>query len=334
MELFRITAMFLVVLFHISGEIEQLEKPSCADELSLLYSINLLVTSVTFVCVDMFVLLSGWFGINSNLKRIKSLIFQVLFYSVSLYLLMLMLNNDITCSWHFLLSATGRTLFFYNYWFIPAYLMLCILAPILNAYIKQCSERQYLATVIAILIMQSIYGWLGPEAGYKEGTSPVSFIILYLLGGYLRQYAMRIKRLSKTTLMACYVTFTIVSWLIAMTGLITGNQLIEHISWQFSSPLTIAAASCLLLYFSKLQMGYNKQINWIAASSFAVFLIHCFPLFYYHVFKNAVVAIYQSLPLPVSLLALLLFAVLLFMASVLIDQIRIYLSKKIIGSPR
>ena len=322
--------MLLVVLFHISGEIEQLEKPSCADELSLNYSINLLVTSATFVCVDMFVLLSGWFSINSNLKRIKSLIFQVLFYSVSLYLLMLIFNNDITCSWPFLLSATGRTLFFYNYWFVPAYLMLCILAPILNAYIKQCSERQYLTTVIAILVMQSIYGWLGPEAGYKEGTSPLSFVILYLLGGYLRQYATRLKSLSKTTLMACYVVFTILNWLIGIMAVVTGHQLIEHISWQFSSPLTIAAASCLLLFFSKLNMGYNKQINWIAASSFAVFLIHCFPLFYYNVFKNTVVSIYQSLPMPVSLLAQLLFAVLLFMASVFIDQIRIYLSKKII----
>lgn len=66
MELYRIVAMFMVIFFHVFGEIDILNNELFSNKFELKYYINLLFTSATFICVDMFVLLSGWYGINTK----------------------------------------------------------------------------------------------------------------------------------------------------------------------------------------------------------------------------------------------------------------------------
>lgn len=60
MELYRIVAMLLVMLFHVFGKIDKIGDKLFPDTMETTHVVNLLFTSATFVCVDMFVLLSGW----------------------------------------------------------------------------------------------------------------------------------------------------------------------------------------------------------------------------------------------------------------------------------
>lgn len=41
-----------------------------------------LTESISIVCVNVFVLISGWFGIKANFKRLAAFIFQILFVSL------------------------------------------------------------------------------------------------------------------------------------------------------------------------------------------------------------------------------------------------------------
>lgn len=340
MELYRIVAMLLVMLFHVFGEVDQMGNQLFPDSLEPYHVINLLLTSATFVCVDMFVLLSGWYGINTRWSKVKAFIFQVLFYSVSIYLIMLLCCPGIQFSWNFLIHVFILD----DYWFVPVYLMLYLFAPAINPFIKKSSNKEFLTLLLSVFIMQCIYGWLNyRESGYMEGCSPISFLILYLLGAYLRRIESAtstessnislIKNLSKKQLFLCYSSLITFNWIIAVIAKHFHHELLLQIAWQFSSPIIIIAAACLLLLFSKINIGYNKTINWIAASSFAAFLIHCFPLFYEEVYSKTVVSIASSLPYAAALPLLLLLVLVFYAVSILIDQARIYIYRKISSTP-
>ena len=118
MELYRIIAMLMVILLHVFGEYNIIYKQYHTPE----HIINILLTCTTFVCVDMFVLLSGWYGINTRWEKIKAFIFQVLFYSIALYIVILTFFDTESFSWRFF----THIFIFDSYWFIPSYLILYV----------------------------------------------------------------------------------------------------------------------------------------------------------------------------------------------------------------
>ena len=80
MELLRIIAMLLVMIVH--ADFRALSCPSTLD--TNLYPdssfLRFFVESVSIICVNVFVLLSGWFGIRLKKERLLELGFQVLFF--------------------------------------------------------------------------------------------------------------------------------------------------------------------------------------------------------------------------------------------------------------
>ena len=330
MELYRIIAMLCVILFHMFGEVDLIGNSLFPDTLKPVYAVNMLFTSVTFVCVDMFILLSGWYGINTRWSKIKAFLFQVLFYSAVIYGIMLLCCPSVQFSWNFLIHIFLLD----NYWFIPVYLMLYLFAPAINPFIKKSSDKEFLTLLLAVFFMQTVYGWLNlREEGYMSGCSPISFLILYLIGAYMRRIAPKTSHISKKTLCFAYIGFITIHWIIALLAKYLQSDTLTDVVWQFSSPLIILASACLLLFFSKVSISYNKTINWIAASCFAVFLIHCFPPFYKHVFSYIVRQIAVSFTYPVALPLLLLFVLVLYAACILTDQVRIYIYRKISSTP-
>lgn len=330
MELYRIVAMLCVILFHMFGEVDLIGNKLYPDTLESVYTVNLLFSSATFVCVDMFVLLSGWYGINTRWSKLKAFIFQVLFYSVAIYAIMLLCCPSEQFSWNFLIHVFLLD----NYWFIPVYLMLYLFAPAINPFIRKSSDREFLTLLLAVFTMQTVYGWLNlREEGYMSGCSPISFLILYLSGAYLHRIAPKIIHISKKTLFCAYSGLIALHWIVALLAIHLHNTILVDIVWQFSSPLIILASACLLLLFSKISISYNKTINWIAASSFAVFLVHCFPPFYKHVFSYVINQIATSFSYPIALTLLLLFVLALYAGCILIDQLRLYIYKKISLTP-
>ena len=96
--------------------------------------------------------------------------------------------------------------------------------------------------------------------------------------------------------------------------------------YKFSSLFTISLAVLIVLFFYHVRLK-SKIVNWIAASSFAVFLVHCFPYFnseIYHTFIKYFYLHYDGM-LFAGLTALFIIAI--YAGSILIDQLRIALWK-------
>lgn len=89
----------------------------------------------------------------------------------------------------------------------------------------------------------------------------------------------------------------------------------------YLNPITIIEAAFLFQFFRKLNVGSLSLVNFFAGSAFAAFLIHC------NEFAGpAYSKIYQSLhQYDYALVYVLVFILMVFIFSVLIDKIRIML---------
>lgn len=116
-ELLRIIAMFMVMMLHVN--FLALGKPSVEDAGSapLATFTRILFEVMSVGSVDLFVLISGWFGIKANRKSLFTFIFQVVFVIYSVSIVCLLLNKDNSLGGGKIVEIiTCRS------WFVQAYL--------------------------------------------------------------------------------------------------------------------------------------------------------------------------------------------------------------------
>lgn len=96
------------------------------------------------------------------------------------------------------------------------------------------------------------------------------------------------------------------------------------LDYSYNSPSIILQAMFLFLVFGRIQLQ-SRFVNWCAASCLSIFLIHMHPAIknigYYHFTESL-----YALPFLEYAGILILLVAGIFMGSILIDKIRIYLS--------
>ena len=314
-ELLRIVAMMLVMLVHANylslGNVSQCELQSTP----VTGFVRIFCEQLSIVSVNLFVLLSGWFGIRPTLKKFASLIFQIFFIGLATIHICRLAGVEV--------SSKSFSDFLYlgaSYWFVPAYLVLFCLAPVLNAYCAHAEKRDFRWVLISFFVMESLFGWLAYDyAHFEKGYSAISFVGLYLLSQYIRRHGDRLRSLKWWQTLLCYLLFTIVPALIAFVGIYTKNK--ELGATAYSSMFVIAASVSLLLLFEKLHFQ-SKVINWLASSAFAIYLVHQAPgmtKVYCNFFNEAYQSMNGWLFIPFAILATTLLGV----VSILFDKVRI-----------
>ena len=140
MELLRILAMFLVLVVH--ANFKSIGIPTEWDFVNnfTLSFCRVYVESVAIVCVNVFVLISGWFCINPNFKRFCELLFQILFISATVNIILVVFGISETYN----VKDWIKSLYSDSYWFIPSYLILYTFTPVLNAFAKNSSKKDFL----------------------------------------------------------------------------------------------------------------------------------------------------------------------------------------------
>ena len=322
MELLRIVAMFLVLVVH--ADFFSLGIPTYEESIQdVLPTISrFFFQSLSICCVDVFVLISGWFGIRPNLKSFLSFIFQCLFFLCGIYFVCLISGyTSFSCSG--VLECFVMTK---HNWFIKSYIFLYILAPILNSFVKYTSEKELRHTLIAFYAFQTIFGWgTSSVSFFVNGYSTTSFIGLYLLARYIKLYNPCVARIKKTQNLLLFVAIVVVLTLVAyLLCRFNVSKLIPSLYtkiYSYINPLVILSALFLLLYFSKLNI-HNTGINKIAASCFAVFLLHqnanLIPWY-----KNCVLFCYNSFCGLRCLLLISAYLVSVFFFAIIVDRIRL-----------
>lgn len=313
-EILRIIAMFMVVALHFN--FYSLGEPKLIDFES--NPINAWTRTgfefVSIVAVNVFVLISGWFGIKTSLKGFLNFAFQCVFFSF----LIALVNFGIGIE---KISIKSVVAILYitpvHYWFIKAYIGLYIISPVLNKYLESVSKNDLRKLLIAFFLFQTIYGWTKSAEFIQQGYSVFSFIGLYLLARFGRKHLTHYSNMGLLIfLMAIVINSTLYYILNAHNH---GPMITSYVN-----PLVIAGALGLLLYFNSLKIKFNKTINKIAKSAFAIYLLHgSLSLAKDLSFKESVYLIYNHFGGANCLLVMFGAIILIFIISILIDQFRI-----------
>ena len=307
--------MMMILACHANGYINEVDLVGAPGAL------RLLINQYFLVCVNVFVMISGWFGIKATWKGAGKLLFQVLYITLLCIAVSLILGLPVS----FRRDIFPNLLFGSGYWFVVAYLILYAISPILNSFIEHASQKEYRNVLIAWMIVEFVYGFLLDTGHFAYGFSPLSFIGLYLLARYARLYPCKLFSLSIGQDFLIYAGISLLSAI----GFWFGYKWFGmgfHLN-HYDSPLAIIASLYFLLAFSKMRFQ-NKVINWLASSAFAIYLIHTNSLVYPHYVDGAHHILFNNNP-GISAILLSGYILIIALICIVLDKPRVLLWKKL-----
>lgn len=311
-ELLRLLAMLMVLNLHSFHGYD--------SGIGLFKFIDFFRESSSICAVDVFILISGYFGIHWKVKSFFNLFFQVLFYSFGIY---------IVCCWLGVVSfnkidfikCAGAT---FNSWvFIARYFALYFISPCLNSFAEKTSSRSLFLFIFIYFIAENFIF-------YDRGVS--NFFLMYLIGRFLKKanavHTMKIR------VVQCYWIVTLIITIFAYLLNVLMNydavkMTTSFIAYSYSAPLVILQAISIFIFFGHLKIN-SKLINWLAASCLSIFLIHMHPavvssnISYFSFTKDL-----YGLPIINHIFILFLLFICVFFGSIIIDKFRIFISRHV-----
>lgn len=319
-ELLRIVAMFLVLVVH--SDFFSLSAPTSVEIANspLQSYIRIFIESFSIVCVNVFVMISGWFGIRPRLKNVSYFLYQCIFFLFGIYILSILAGKE--C-----FSKEGLAYCFLLHpwnWFIKAYLLLLILSPILNLFIANVEKKTAVVVLFSFFSFQSVYGWYFDSVNwFAGGYSTISFVGLYILMQYKRKY-MNIMSFSSIVYFSLFLLTAI--FLTVLFVIFEGKR---DIVFMYNNPMVIFSSYCFFMTFERMKIK-NKIINFIASSSFAVFLLHTNPFVCKQYFVPFIQRLYSCYSGMECIGYIFVFIIAIFVFAVFIDQFRKFSFNKVI----
>lgn len=312
-ELLRIVLMFYIVIYHF-----------CLDLLRLFPESKILIFAEVFfhIGVPLFILISGYFSITLHLRKI----IHFYLYCVFWFFLCLIISHIYTGE---TITSKDIVIQFFPFsntqgcWFIPYYLLLMLISPILNLVKDKCSGKQHLSMLI-ILITFLFYSGLIARNGdtgaiVNNGHSIIYFITIYITGSYIKRISVSMSHFRARSFIKFYIIAVFISAVIIAAVPSELNFIITRLLFLYQSPMLLVTSIIFFLLFLSMPF-YSKYINYMATSSFAIYLFHennhIVPIW-----SKALETIMKNYPLWVSVNLVVLLAISLLVFAIVIDKI-------------
>lgn len=247
-ELLRIIAITFIVIWHISIHAQKGELAS-----------HNYILAITITGVNLFVLISGYFGIKLNWKSLLTLIGTVAFYNVI----------TIICKWQITgtLPMIGELVGCFpplcntHWWFINCYFILMLLSPIINTSLKKATDKQYRYTLGILLFTSCISGFCFKNSINITGYNTFQFITIYALGNAIEKFDLP-SRLSTRQFACTYILSTICIFILSFFA--------SRASF-YNNPLVILSALSLFCLIAKFNFS-SRIVNYIATFVLPIYL--------------------------------------------------------------
>lgn len=284
-ELLRIVAMLMIITLHYLDKGGILPAPEQQFGAAGYAAWGL---EAFCVCaVNVYVLISAYFLAGSGYRPMKvvKLWLQVFFYSTGIAAV-LALTGVLPLS-RFNVYQIMNYIFPVieeHYWFVTAYILTYLLAPLMNGTLRALPEKTYRQGVLLLLLLLSVSKSILPVELPTDrlGYDALWFLCLYLIGAYIRYHGQEIMDGKPLFLMMGYIlsslcifcSLCVVRAYYGKTG-----SLVKFINrqYQYNSILCLLAAVFLFLTFRSVSIPEGKLaglICKISSASFGVYLIH------------------------------------------------------------
>jgi surface polysaccharide O-acyltransferase-like enzyme len=284
-ELLRVIAMLMILVLHYNSHADTLLSLGVPATGVQIFATILEGFSITGL--NVYVFLSGYFLSQSRIRlsRVLQLICQVYFYTILISLAMMLVgtyavhtNDSVYKITQYLFPISSE-----HYWFVTAYVIMYVMAPVLNAGVANLTRKQLKIVIIGLLIWFCFIKSFVPvmfvtdHYGYDYGW----FICLYLIAAYVRKYDVVLfynaKRSLAVFVFSC-IMISAMSILLHYYNLNYGglNYYAEvpiHLNFFF----TLTGSLGLFSFFRFYRMREGKfadVIRFIAPLTFGVYLLH------------------------------------------------------------
>ena len=278
-ELLRILAIMGVILLHYNNEMGGAAFAYTLN-LPVNYAICVVFEAIAICAVDLFILISGYFLIDSdtrNIVKVIELVFQVILTQLCINILSFIKNNSFT------FGGLMKSFVPANY-FLILYVALYLISPLINAGLKKFSNVNRRRILIICIVLFSVWTfavdifikltkekWEGLSTvsinGSSSGYTIANFALMYLIGACLKLFKDNIK---------IKLSILIAAFAILVVLITIGYYVMGGIILNYNNPMVIAEAVVVFLIFSKINIGYKKWINELAKATFICFLLHRF----------------------------------------------------------
>ncbi len=218
-----------------------------------------------------FVFCSAYFLCSDNsikLKKIADLLLNSM--SISIIICLIFLISGAELSAEIIVKQFLPDLFFNN-WFIPTYLILYILHPLLNYLIDH--SHFWLQTIVCIAIL-SILSIPTIFISINGINTVLGFVFLYYLTAYIK------KNLQNKKYFAIINNFVFVVFIVLFIVIKCIEIVNKHYLFTFStnndfyfSPILVISTLSLFFIFTRFAF-YSKIINYLSTCTLFVYLIH------------------------------------------------------------
>lgn len=174
-ESLRLLCMVMIISMHIFGLYN--DHLGTAGLAALSFN-----NAVCNMGVSVFMLISGYYGIQYKPAKLLSLMNIALFWSVVL----LIFDVDHTAK---NVVKSVFPVFTAKYWFLTAYIVIAFLAPYIDKIVSLITQRQFLMliTILCIFFVLSP-SFLMLEIMHDSGKGVINMLLVYLIGRYMAIY--------------------------------------------------------------------------------------------------------------------------------------------------
>ena len=284
-ELLRIIAMLMILNLHYNSHADVLLQLGVPASGVQIYAT--IIEAISITGVNVYVLLSGFFLSKGKVRpsRILQLICQVYFYTILVSVAMMLVgtyvihsNDSVYKIVQYLFPISSE-----HYWFVTAYIIMYVMAPVMNAATEVLSRKQMRAVIAGLLIWFSIVKSFVPvmfatdHYGYDYGW----FIVLYLIAAYIRKYDVVLFFNAKKSAAVFLLSVALMAFAsialhyinLQRGGLVYFSDVPFHLNFIFS----LTGSLGLFSFFRFYKMRDNRfadVVRFVAPFTFGVYLLH------------------------------------------------------------
>lgn len=274
-ELLRIIAIIFIVLYH------SVALPVMTDS----YYESVLRTLAYQngkLGVNIFIIISAYFMIDKHItiKHILKIYLPALFYSLLFYFFSVqkgLIAFDFKQFVTFLFP-----IYFCKWWYVSCYLILMLLTPILNMFIKSLTKKKHLIICLSLIFFETILAYFkqiltGEFFGIPYFNELFIFIILYFIGSYIKLHSVDLN--SFLLIIISLLLFVIFKIFLPLFGL-------QDEALYMNSVGNMILSISLFLIFKKIKFK-SKFINTISSTTYGIYLIHFHDIFRWFIWTYA-----------------------------------------------
>lgn len=290
MEMLRIVSMLMVLAVHVDGASLGLPD-ACGDACSLDSRAwwRLVVEGFAIVGVNCFTMISGYFGVRLTWRSVVRFLSQCVFYSVGLYTAMgLYTGFSAPFSWMGWWES-WMVITHSDLWYVPAYFLLMLLSPVLNAGFGSLDRRSFRILLAVMTAMTLWAGWWWKGSFNPSGYTIAQLVYVYAVARYIALHGA--ESVDGTPLRFFGIYLLAVAGVVATAIYISNDR-----GFAYNSPFVLLASWALFMCFRGMRFQ-SAVVNDLAKSAFSVYLIHKNPLVWGSCMKPACIWLWQTTPL-------------------------------------